>query len=65
MNAETNRLMMDMQRQRNEFEIISNYTKQISEACQARNFITAELNARGLARILNVDYKVLLEKHCG
>ena len=65
MNAETNRLMMDMQRQRNEFEIISNYTKLIKEACQARDFITAELNARGLARILDVDYKVLLENRCG
>lgn len=64
MNAETNRQMMDMQRQRNEAEISSNYIKLISEACQARNFITAELNARGLARIWNQDYKVLLENYC-
>jgi hypothetical protein len=65
MNAETNRQMVDMQRQRNEFEIANNYIKLIKEACQARDFITAELTARGLARIWNEDYKDLLRNHCG
>jgi hypothetical protein len=65
MNAETNRQMMDIQRQRNEFEIANNYIKLISEACQARDFSTAELNARGLARIWNQDYKALLGNSCG
>ena len=74
-NAETNRQMMDIQRrrseaeidiqrQRSEAEIFDNYIKQISDACQARDFMRAELYAGRLARISGDDYKTLLEQYC-
>ena len=57
--------MIDIQRQRSEAEIASNYIKLIADACQARDLIRAELSARGLARIWNIDYKTLLGNSCG
>ncbi|WP_143046350.1 hypothetical protein [Trichormus sp. NMC-1] len=64
-NAETNRQLVDIQKQRSESEITSNYIKIIADACQAKDLIRAELNAKGLARIWNVDYKTLLHPSCG
>ncbi|WP_148279043.1 hypothetical protein [Anabaena sp. 90] len=58
-NAETNRQLVDIQKQRSESEIGRDYIKMISEACQAKDSIRAELSAKGLARIWNVDYKSL------
>ncbi|OBQ36289.1 MAG: hypothetical protein AN485_11710 [Anabaena sp. MDT14b] len=64
-NAETNRQLIDIQKQRSESEIASNYIKAIADACQAKDSIIAELSAKGLARIWNVDYKTLLHPSCG
>ena len=64
-NAETNRQLIDIQKQRSESEIASNYIKAIADACQAKDSIRAELSAKGLARIWNVDYKTLLLPSCG
>ncbi|MBJ7296226.1 hypothetical protein VB638_08905 [Dolichospermum sp. UHCC 0684] len=64
-NAETNRQLIDIQKQRSESEIASNYIKAIADACQAKDSIRAELSAKGLARIWNVDYKTLLHPSCG
>jgi len=55
---------IDIQRQRSEAEIFDNYIKQISDACQARDFMRAELYAGRLARISGDDYKTLLEQYC-
>jgi hypothetical protein len=64
-NAETNRQLIDIQKQRSESEIASNYIKAIADACQAKDSIRSELSAKGLARIWNVDYKTLLHPSCG
>jgi hypothetical protein len=64
-NADTNRQLVDIQKQRSESEITSNYIKAISDACQAKDSIRAELSAKGLARIWNVDYKTLIRPSCG
>lgn len=64
-NAETNRQLIDIQKQRSESEISSNYIKTIADACQNKDIITAELTAKALARIWSVDYKTLLHPNCG
>ncbi len=64
-NADTNRQLVDIQKQRSESEIATTYIKSISDACQAKDSIRAELSAKGLARIWNVDYKTLLRPSCG
>jgi hypothetical protein len=64
-NADTNRQLVDIQKQRSESEITSNYIKAISDACQSKDSIRAELSAKALARIWNVDYKTLLRPSCG
>lgn len=64
-NADTNRQLVDIQKQRNESEITSNYIKAISDACQSKDSIRAELSAKALARIWNVDYKTLIRPSCG
>ena len=64
-NADTNRQLIDIQKQRSESEITSNYIKAISDACQVKDSIRAELSAKGLARIWNVDYKTLIRPSCG
>ncbi len=64
-NADTNRQLVDIQKQRSESEIATNYIKAISDACQARDSIRAELSAKALGRIWNVDYKTLLRPSCG
>ena len=47
------------------YDVESGYIKSISEGCQTKDFIRAELSAKGLARIWNVDYKTLLRPSCG
>ena len=47
------------------YDVESGYIKSISEACQTKDIIRAELSAKGLARIWNVDYKTLLRPSCG
>ena len=64
-NADTNRQLIDIQKQRSESEIATNYIKAISDACQAKDSIRAELSAKALGRIWNVDYKTLLRPSCG
>lgn len=64
-NADTNRQLIDIQKQRSESEIATNYIKSISDACQAKDSIRAELNAKALGRIWNVNYKTLLNPNCG
>jgi len=63
-NAETNRQLVDIQKQRSESEIATNYIKAIADACQVKDSIRAELNAKGLGRIWNVDYKTLINSNC-
>jgi len=63
-NAETNRQLVDIQKQRSESEIAINYIKLISDACQVKDSIRVELSAKGLARIWNVDYKTLISPNC-
>ncbi|MTJ15845.1 MULTISPECIES: hypothetical protein [unclassified Dolichospermum] len=58
-NAETNRQLVNIQKQRSESEIGRDYIKMIADACQAKDLFRAELTAKGLARIWNVDYKGL------
>jgi hypothetical protein len=64
-NADTNRELINIQKQRSESEIATNYIKAISDACQAKDSIRAELTAKALGRIWNVDYKTLLNPSCG
>ena len=64
-NADTNRQLVDIQKQRSESEIATSYIKAISDACQAKDSIRAELTAKALGRIWNVDYKTLLRPSCG
>ncbi len=64
-NADTNRQLVNIQKQRSESEIVTNYIKAISEACQAKDSIRAELTAKALGRIWNIDYKTLLNPSCG
>ena len=64
-NADTNRQLVDIQKQRSESEIATTYIKSISDACQAKESIRAELSAKALGRIWNVDYKTLLRPSCG
>ena len=64
-NADTNRQLVGIQKQRSESEIETNYIKLISDACQAKDSIRAELSAKALGRIWNVDYKTLLNPSCG
>lgn len=47
------------------YDVESGYIKSIAEACQTKDIIRAELSAKGLARIWNVDYKTLLRPSCG
>lgn len=47
------------------YDVESGYIKTISEACLAKDIVKAELSAKGLARIWNVDYKTLLRPSCG
>ena len=47
------------------YDVESGYIKTISEACIAKDIVKAELSAKGLARIWNVDYKTLLRPSCG
>lgn len=53
------------QSKRTLYEVESGYIKAISEACLAKDVIRAELSAKGLARVWNVDYKTLLRPSCG
>jgi hypothetical protein len=53
------------QSKRTLYEVESGYIKAISEACLAKDIIRAELSAKGLARVWNVDYKTLLRPSCG
>ncbi len=64
-NADTNRQLVDIQKQRSETEIATNYIKAIADACQSKDSIRAELTAKALGRIWNVDYKTLLRPSCG
>ncbi len=64
-NADTNRQLVDIQKQRSESEIATTYIKSIADACQAKDSIRAELSAKALGRIWNVDYKTLLRPSCG
>lgn len=64
-NADTSRQLVDIQKQRSESEIATTYIKSISDACQAKDSIRAELSAKALGRIWNVDYKTLLRPSCG
>jgi hypothetical protein len=63
-NAENNKQLVDIQRQRSENQIASDYIKAISDACQIKDAIRAELNAKALARVWAVDYKSLLSPNC-
>ncbi len=47
------------------YDVESGYIKAIADACQSKDLIRAELSAKGLARIWNVDYKTLLRPSCG
>jgi hypothetical protein len=47
------------QAKRTLYDVESEYIKTISEACQSKDFIRAELSVKGLARIWNRDYKSL------
>ena len=47
------------------YTVETGFIKAISEACLAKDIIRAELNAKGLARVWNVDYKTLLRPSCG
>jgi len=47
------------------YDVESGYIKTISEACLAKDIVKAELSAKGLARIWNVDYKTLFRPSCG
>ncbi|MBD2175327.1 hypothetical protein H6F42_00155 [Pseudanabaena sp. FACHB-1998] len=47
------------------YDVESGYIKSISEACQTKDIVRAELSAKGLARIWQVDYKTLLRPSCG
>ena len=53
------------QSKRTLYEVESGFIKAISEACLAKDIIRAELSAKGLARIWNIDYKTLLRPSCG
>ncbi len=53
------------QSKRTLYDVESGFIKGISEACLAKDIIRAELNAKGLARVWNVDYKTLLRPSCG
>ena len=64
-NADTNRQLVDIQKQRSESEITTNYIKAIADACQSKDSVRAELTAKALGRIWNVDYKTLLHPSCG
>ena len=64
-NADTNRELINIQKQRSESEIATTYIKSISDACQAKDSMRAELSAKALGRIWNVDYKTLLRPSCG
>lgn len=53
------------QSKRTLYDVESGYIKAISDACQSKDSMRAELSAKGLARIWNVDYKTLLRPSCG
>jgi len=53
------------QSKRTLYDVESGYIKAISDACQAKDIVKAELSAKGLARIWNVDYKTLFRPSCG
>ena len=57
--------LTNAQSKRTLYEVESGYIKSISEACLAKDVIRAELSAKGLARVWNVDYKTLLRPSCG
>lgn len=63
-NAQSNRQLVNIQQQRSESEIASNYIKTIADACQNKDIVRAELTAKALGRIWNVDYKTLLHSNC-
>ncbi len=46
------------------YDVESGYIKAIADACQSKDLMRAELSAKGLARIWNVDYKTLLRPSC-
>jgi len=63
--SETSNELTTAQSKRTLYEIESGFIKAISEACLAKDIIRAELNAKGLARVWDVDYKTLLRPSCG
>lgn len=63
-NSQSNRQLVTIQQQRSESEISSNYIKIIADACQNKDIIRAELTAKALARIWQVDYQTLLRPNC-
>jgi hypothetical protein len=63
--SEPSNELSNAQSKRTLYEVESGFIKAISEACLAKDIIRAELNAKGLARVWNVDYKTLLRPSCG
>ncbi len=63
--SEPSNELSNAQSKRTLYEVEIGFIKAISEACLAKDIIRAELNAKGLARVWNVDYKTLLRPSCG
>jgi len=62
--SEPSNELSSAQSKRTLYEVEAGFIKAISEACLAKDIIRAELNAKGLARVWNVDYKTLLRPSC-
>jgi hypothetical protein len=63
--SEPSNELVSAQSKRTLYEVESGYIKAISEACQVKDSLKAELSAKALSRIWNVDYKTLLRSSCG
>jgi hypothetical protein len=63
--SEPSNELVSAQSKRTLYEVESGYIKAISEACQVKDSLKAELSAKALSRIWNVDYKTLLRPSCG
>jgi hypothetical protein len=63
-NAQSNRQLVNIQQQRSESDIVSNYINTIADACKSKDMVRAELTAKALARIWKEDYQSLLNRNC-
>ena len=63
--SEPSNELIRSQSKRTLYEVESGYIKSISDACQVKDSIRAELSAKALGRIWGVEYKTLLRPSCG